>query len=97
MSDANIPAPGAFPSYQDVLSGKEAVPDVFLISSEPPSVAAPQSFLPAAEAQTNVNVRNGGVNVVTTIDPSQVERMMEERELYQARRWVVSSDSGVRF
>ena len=97
MSDANIPAPGAFPSYQDVLSGKEATPDVFLISSEPPPVAAPSNFLQAAEAQTDMDIRSGGVNIFTPVDPSRVERMMEERELYQARRWVVSSDSGVRF
>ena len=97
MSDTDIHAPGAFPSYQDVLSGKEAAPDVFLISAEPPAAAAPPGFWPAAEAHTDIQVRNGGVNIVTAIDPSQVERMMEERELYLARRWVVSSDSGVQF
>ena len=98
MSDTNtIPAPGAFPSYEDVISGKEAVPDVFLLSGAPLAVAAPPDFLPAAEAQTDIHVRTGGVNVFSPVDPSQVERMMEQRELYQARRWVVSSESGVRF
>ena len=95
MSNFTLTAPGAFPSHQDVFSGKEPAPDMFMLSMEPPAIGAPPDAWPAAEI--NITVRNGGVNIVTAFDTSQVERLMEKRDLFQARRLVVSSESGVRF
>ena len=94
--DAFIPAPGAFPSYEDAASGKAPFPDIPVYSFDPLIIPPPP---PDSGMDTPVPIQMSfsGLNITPPFDPSQIARMMEERERYNAGQLVMTYESGVRF
>ena len=99
MSDT--PAPGAFPSFEDVRSGKAPFPDTIPVYSFDPLIIPPPLPEAAGEASTPMQVQFGSVHINSSSDPSQMKRMLEERDSTNSRKkaWkmVMLAESGTKF
>lgn len=97
MSNITLTTPGAFPARADPASGKTAVPDSFMLSESPLYVPPPDRRAGGGPTTVQPRISLGPISIHSRCDKTDVEALIEKRELWLARRLVSCAESGVKY